>query len=168
LTTSARKTARSPRVRARPSRSDAAEVINGVRRLDRGLRLAAREVERVTGMSAAQLFVLEQLAAGPAASIGHLASRTLTDRSSVSVIVDRLVAARLVSRVQSSGDRRRAEVRITGAGRAVLERAPTPPAEMLVAALKRMSTADVRRLSVALRNLNQSLGFEEAPFLFED
>jgi DNA-binding MarR family transcriptional regulator len=155
-------------VRARPTRSDAAQVITGVRRLDRGLRLAAREVERVTGMSAAQLFVLEQLASEPAASIGHLASRTLTDRSSVSVIVDRLVALRLVSRVQSSGDRRRAEVRITRAGRAVLDRAPTPPAEMLVAALKRMSASDVRRLSVALRNLNLSLGFEEAPFLFEE
>jgi len=119
-------------------------------------------------MSAAGLFVLEQLVAMPAASIGHLAERTLTDRSSVSVIVDRLVAERLATRVQSSGDRRRAEVRITKAGRAVLERAPTPPGEMLLAALRRMSASDVRRLGGLLRTLNRKLGFEDAPMLFED
>ena len=119
-------------------------------------------------MSAAQLFVLEQLAAAPAVSIGHLASRTLTDRSSVSVIVDRLVAARLVTRVKSSGDRRRAEVRITRAGRTVLQHAPTPPAQMLVAALKRMSASDVRKLGAVLSTLNQVLGFQDAPMLFED
>jgi len=168
LTTAVRKTERTTRLRTRPSRLNAGDVINGVRRLDRGLRLAAREVERATGMSAAQLFVLEQLAEEPAASIGDLASRTLTDRSSVSVILDRLVASRLVTRVQSAGDRRRAEVRITKAGRAVLDRAPTPPGQMLVAALKRMSASDVRKLGMMLRNLNQLLGFVDAPLLFED
>ncbi|HMC55272.1 MAG TPA: MarR family transcriptional regulator [Gemmatimonadaceae bacterium] len=153
---------------SRPSRATTAEVVNGVRRLDRGLRLAAREVERATGMSAAGLFVLEQLVAEPDASIGDLAERTLTDRSSVSVIVDRLVAERLVTRVQSSGDRRRAEVRITKAGRRVLDRAPTAPAEMLVAALRRISASDVRKLGALLRTLNRKLGFEDAPLLFED
>ena len=159
---------RATRGAKRSSSSATTDVVNGVRRLDRGLRLAAREVERVTGMSAAQLFVLEQLALEPATSIGHLASRTHTDRSSVSVIVDRLVAAKLVTRIQSSGDRRRAEVRITGAGRAVLDRAPTPPGELLIAGLKRMTPADVRRLGALLRTFNRILGFEEAPMLFED
>lgn len=143
-------------------------MLNGVRRLDRGLRLAAREVERGTGMSAAQLFVLEQLAREPAASIGQLASRTLTDRSSVSVIVDRLVAARLVTRAKATGDRRRAEVRITRAGRDVLDRAPTPPGHLLLSALKRMPTSAVQDLGAALRLLNAELGFEEATLLFED
>jgi DNA-binding MarR family transcriptional regulator len=142
--------------------------LNGVRRLDRGLRLAARNVERTTGMSAAQLFVLEQLAREPAASIGQLAERTMTDRSSVSVIVDRLSAARLVSRVTSAGDRRRAEVRITAKGRSALERAPTPPTDLLIDALTRMSRLQVRKLADGLRTLNGQLGFEDAGMLFED
>jgi DNA-binding MarR family transcriptional regulator len=162
------KKSRTASSRPHTTRAETADVVNGVRRLDRGLRLAAREVERATGMSAAQLFVLQKLADQPAASIGHLASRTLTDRSSVSVIVDRLVAARLVTRVKASGDRRRAEVQITRAGRAVLERAPTPPGDLLVAALKRMSAVDVRSLGATLRKLNKVLGFEEAVMLFED
>ncbi|HJQ19399.1 MAG TPA: MarR family transcriptional regulator [Gemmatimonadaceae bacterium] len=154
--------------RARSSRSATDLVLNGVRRLDRGLRLAARDVERVTRMSAAQLFVLEQLADASAPSIGHLASRTMTDRSSVSVIVDRLASARYVSRVTSSSDRRRAEVRITKAGLKVLERAPTPPAQLLLAALRRLPAPMVKKLGEGLRQLNGELGFEEAGMLFED
>ena len=152
--------------KARPGAT--ALVVNGVRRLDRGLRLAAREVERVTGMSAAQLFVLEQLAREPASSIGDLAARTMTDRSSVSVIVDRLAAKRLVTRVTSEGDRRRFEVRITRAGRTVLERAPTPPTDLLIAALESMPVARTRRLGEVLAALNAKLGFEEAGMLFEE
>lgn len=157
---------------SRPARRNARAsnslVLNGVRRLDRGLRLAAREVERATGMSAAQLFVLAQLAVEPAASIGQLAGRTLTDRSSVSVIVDRLAAARLVSRAPSPNDRRRAEVRITRAGRAVLDRAPTPPGDLLIEALQRLPAGHVKRLGELLQALNAELGFEEAGMLFEE
>lgn len=152
----------------RSSRSAIELVLNGVRRLERGLRLAARDVERSTRMSSAQLFVLEQLSRKPAASIGELASRTMTDRSSVSVVVDRLAAAKLVSRVQSTGDRRRAEVRITKAGREVLQRAPLPPAHQLVSGLKRMRPAAVRQLGETLQQLNVELGFSDARMLFEE
>ena len=159
-----RRTRMSPRIR----RSDATQVLDGIRRLDRGLRLAAREVERATGLSAAQLFVLEHLARGPAASLSELAARTLTDRSSVSAVVDRLVSRRLVERVISAGDRRRAEVRITRAGRARLERAPRAPTDLLLAAVARLSSRDVHALAGLLRKLNAELGFEEAGFLFEN
>ena len=143
-------------------------ALDGVRRLNRGLRLAARGVERATGMSAAQLFVLEQLASAPAASIGDLAERTHTDRSSVSVVVERLVARRLVTRVASEGDRRRSEVRITRAGMQVLRRAPMAPTEMLIRALGMMTPQTKRSLGKALQELNERLGFAEAAMLFED
>src|ERR671938_1731164 len=81
------------RVRAaRPSRRDlAVRSLDAIRRLVRGLRLAARASEREAGLSAAQLFVLQQLAESPAESINELAARTLTHQSSVSVVVRRLV-----------------------------------------------------------------------------
>lgn len=121
------------------------EVLSGVRRLERGLRLAAREVERATGLSAAQLFMLEKLAEGPASSIADLSARTLTDRSSVSVVIDRLAAAGLVKRSPSSEDRRRSKTQITTRGRAILARA-----------------------SESMSALNKELGYTEAPMLFEE
>jgi DNA-binding MarR family transcriptional regulator len=146
-----------------------ADVVNQVRRLDRGLRLAAREVEAAVGASAAQLFVLEQLAALPAASIGELADRTMTDRSSVSTVVDRLVARGLAVRAPSPTDRRRSEVRVTAAGRALLARAPAAPTARLLDALASMSPTAVTQLATALTRLNDALGLSEAaPLLFGD
>src|SRR6266404_5174776 len=78
---------------------DARTVLDAIRRVVRLLRQSAREAEKRTGLSAAQLFVLQQLrAAGGAVTPGELAERTLTHQSSVSVVVKRLVEARLVSR----------------------------------------------------------------------
>jgi DNA-binding MarR family transcriptional regulator len=162
---------RGARGRTRPAAAVAAEilvVLNGIRRLDRGLRLAAREVQAATGLSAAQLFVLEHLTDSPAASLSDLAARTMTDRSSVSVVVDRLVAGRLASRVASREDRRRAEVRITAAGRAILDRAPPAPTDVLLTGLRGLSAASVRRLGTTLAELNAILGFREAHLLFSD
>ena len=162
--------------RQRPARAagkangngDTRVVLDGIRRLERGLRLAARQVEAKTGLSAAQLFVLEHLAEMDSASIADLAQRTFTDRSSVSVAVERLVSADLVTRKASEGDRRRSDVRITAEGRAVLRKAPKAPTDLLLAALGRLPTERVRVLGRSLLQLNRLLGFEDAPLLFSD
>lgn len=160
---SAKRTARG---KSRPGLK--AEVLSGVRRLERGLRLAAREAERATGLSAAQLFMLEKLAEGPATSIADLSARTLTDRSSVSVVVDRLAAAGLVKRSPSSEDRRRSETQITARGREILARAPLSPTSTLMRALARTPAGKVAQLASALSALNKELGYTEAPMLFEE
>ncbi|MEO5568487.1 MAG: MarR family transcriptional regulator [Gemmatimonadaceae bacterium] len=151
-----------------PLHSDISVVLQGVRQLDRGLRLAARTVERKTGLSAAQLFVLEQLSVREPLSLSELAERTLTDRSSVSAVVDRLEAAGFLNRRIAVDDRRRAEVRITARGRAILHRAPTPPTHLLLDALRRLPRESVEQLGHTLAELNAELGFAEATMLFED
>jgi DNA-binding MarR family transcriptional regulator len=150
------------------SARDIENVLQGVRRLDRGLRLAARAVERETGLSAAQLFALEQLDLQEPLSLNELAARTLTDRSSVSGVVDRLEAAGLVSRRQAANDRRRAEIRMTRRGEGVLKRAPTAPTQLLLDALRRLPSTSVRRLDQTLGELNSTLGFASPEMLFED
>ena len=151
---------------AHASQGDA--VLAGIRRLERGLRLAARAAERTTGLSAAQLFVLENLAEAESSSIADLAARTHTDRSSVSVVVDRLEAAGLVKRSLSPDDRRRTETQITRRGRAVLARASLSPTTALMRALDRLPEAKVRQLGAALALLDEELGYEKTAMLFED
>ncbi|HJQ52319.1 MAG TPA: MarR family transcriptional regulator [Gemmatimonadaceae bacterium] len=146
----------------------AADVLSGVRRLERGLRLAARAAERATGLTAAQLFVLEELAAAESSSLSDLASRTHTDRSSVSVVLDRLAAAGLVKRSPSSDDRRRTESQITRRGRAVLARAPLSPTKRLVRAVGRLPATKVHQLATALAALNDELGYTHEAMLFEE
>lgn len=158
---------------SRPPRDHAADVVtvlNGIRRLERGLRLAAHQVSAAARLSAAQLFILEQLADAPAESVNDLAARTLTDRSSVSALVDRLTALGLVERWPDADDRRRHRLRITAAGRARLAAAPAPPTARLIAALERLTPRELLGLARGLTRLNEVLGLatHPAPLLFDD
>lgn len=148
---------------------DVADAIDCVRQLVRGLRLAEQRTRAATGLSAAQLFLLGQLADGDAASLGDLATRTLTDRSSVAAVVERLEAAGLVDTARDAADRRRVLVRLTEPGRRTLADAPDAPTEILLRALERLSADEVRAVCTSLGRLNAEMGLTGAPgMLFED
>ena len=156
----------SARTRARAS----AASLDALRRIVRELRLANSGVEKVTGLSAAQLYVLQQVAAAPGASLSELAARTLTDRTSVAAVVDRLLARDLVERRRSTTDRRRVEILPTDAGRAVLSRAPHPPTRRLLTGLEALDDKQLRRLAISLTRLVHAMGLADEPavMLFED
>jgi DNA-binding MarR family transcriptional regulator len=149
---------------------DAAAVLEAVRRLVRFLRLAEADAQAATGLSAAQLFILRQLADQPASSLAELAERTLTDPSSVSSVVDRLVRRGLVRRHRPRSDARRVELRLTAIGGRVVRTAPATPQESIahgVSALPEGSRAEVVR---SLELLLQSIGADAMlpRMLFED
>jgi DNA-binding MarR family transcriptional regulator len=155
---------------ANTSRDDAQEALNAIRRVVRLLRLFDRRVESTTGLSAAQVFVLQQLSDGQSASINELAARTCTDQSSVSVVVEKLVRARLIRRQRSPRDGRRAEVSMTPRGSSLLRSAPPAAQQRLVAALNRMRPRSRKRLADGLGELIRNVGIDRAPadMFFED
>ncbi len=158
--------------RSDPSRDHAAVAtsIDAFRRILRALRLSAREVQSASGLTAAQLFVLSALADGVPLSLNELAERTMTDRSSVSAVVDRLGERGLLVRRQSQRDRRRAEVALTARGRAIVRRAPPAPTSLLIGGLEAMPALRLRQLSTALTTLIAEMGVADgaATMLFED
>jgi DNA-binding MarR family transcriptional regulator len=141
-----------------------------IRRLVRALRLHAQRTQSATGVGSAQLFVLQQLGADTQLSLNELAARTLTDRSSVADIVDRLLAHGLVDREVDPRDRRRAAVRITAAGRRMLAKAPEAPTTALISALRSLSARERTALARSLSRLNDALGVADEPatMLFVD
>jgi DNA-binding MarR family transcriptional regulator len=148
----------------------AATTLDALRRIVRALRLANGGVEKVTGLSAAQLFVLEQVAQTPGASLSELAARTLTDRTSVAAVVERLAARQLVERQRSQQDRRRVEIAPTEAGLAVLARAPHPPTRRILEGLESLDDGQLETLSASLAQLVRAMGIADEPalMLFED
>ena len=163
--------ARSSRGRVGSAQPDAVSAsVDAFRQILRALRLAAQDTLASTGMSAAQLFVLRALADGAEASMTDLAARTITDRSSVKVVVDRLIDAGLVTKGTSANDRRRAAVQITASGRAMLRGAPRPPTALLVDALKQLRSAELEHLARGLGALTRSMGIadERTEMLFEE
>lgn len=153
----------------RGNRSDSIRtVMDGLRRIVRDLRLSAREAERGAGISGAQLFVLQTLAESSAQSLNDLADRTLTDQSSVSVVVKRLVERKLITRKPSEEDGRRVELALTSAGRRLLARCPEPTQARLVAALKRLSPDELTSLTAGIRALEREMGISGAARMFFD
>ena len=141
-----------------------------IRRLVRTLRTTAAAVERETGLSTAQTFVLQLLRERPSESMNELAERTSTDQSSVSVVVSRLEAKGLVARHASTADARRTEVKITDRGIALMQRTPPTVQERLTHALSALPCASLHALSQELNNLIAQLGADEEPatLIFED
>jgi DNA-binding MarR family transcriptional regulator len=138
-------------------------VLDSIRRIVRGLRLSAREVERRFGVTGAQLFVLQQIAAAPVTSLNEIAERTLTHQSTVSVVARRLVARGLLNRASSSSDGRRIELSLTAEGRALARRAPDVAQARLVGALRTLSARDVRSLARMLEHLVREMGMADEP-----
>jgi DNA-binding MarR family transcriptional regulator len=110
-------------------------AMNALRSVVRALRVNTRSIELKMGMSLAQLFVLQQLADRPSDSLNDLAERTATHQSSVSVVVRRLVERGLVVRTPSAADKRRIEIDVTPAGRALLAEAPITIQQQLIEGL---------------------------------
>jgi DNA-binding MarR family transcriptional regulator len=144
-----------------------ARILDHLRRLVRVLRDASRAAERRLGVSGAQLFALKALAEQPSLSLNELARRTSTHQSTVSVVVKRLVAARLVSRLTAADDARRLELAATAKGRALLRKAPNAAQDQLIDGLLRLSAADRLRLAGTLHKLIAAMGVdEELPAMF--
>lgn len=164
-----------PRLAPRPSRATATrsrsrDVMNALRRIVRDLRLSARDAERAAGISGAQLFVLQALAEAPAASVNDLAERTLTDQSSVSVVVKRLVERGLVIRKSSRDDGRRVELGLTAAGRRLVARCPEPTQVRLLTAFRKMTAREMENLRRGVDALVREMGLDraEAPMFFAE
>src|SRR3954453_21707196 len=148
------------------------EVLDAIRRIVRALRESSRATERSVGIGAAQLFVLQRLAAAPGLSLNELAARTFTHQSSVSVVVSRLVERGLLTRTRGGEDGRRISIAATPAGRALLARAPAAAQERLLAGLALMGGRARRDLAgllgrlvdlMALPDRSPPMFFEAAP-----
>jgi DNA-binding MarR family transcriptional regulator len=156
--------------RSRSARADhVATCVVAIRGIVRVLRLAAQRTQQVSGITAAQAFVLQQLRDTTPLSLNELAARTLTDRTSVAEVVQRLQERHLVRRVPAPHDRRRAAITATPEGRAVLKRVPVTGAPLLIA-LESLQGSDLTRLARGLTCLSRALRADtgRTPFVFND
>jgi DNA-binding MarR family transcriptional regulator len=119
-------------------------TMNSLRRIVQALRGMGASAQRDYAVTAAQLFVLRQIAMHSGQSMTDLARRTFTRESSVSEVVGRLVTRDLVERRVATTDHRRVEVHLTPAGQRIVAEAPETVQERLAAGFHALPD-DVRR-----------------------
>jgi len=156
-----RKTVRQPEV---------SRALNALRRMVRGLRTAAETVERDLRISAAQLFVLSELAQVPDQSVKDLAALTMTTHSTVSEVVSQLIAKGFVTRTPDATDRRRSVLRLTRQGTNLLRRSPRAIQEELIDGFAALRPSERRGLAIGLEKWLAASGLGEvrSEMLFEE
>ncbi|HEV8409268.1 MAG TPA: MarR family transcriptional regulator [Gemmatimonadaceae bacterium] len=132
-------------------------ALDHIRTLVAALSHSARAVERGTGVTNAQLFLLQQLADAGSLSVNDLAVRARTQQSTVSIVVTRLVRAGLAAKKKSPDDARIAIISLTAKGRRLVKHAPAPPAAALLRAIEVLSDKDSRALATGMDALVRAL-----------
>lgn len=145
------------------------DALQAVRALVQSLSTSAASVEQKTGVTNAQLFLLQQIRSREKPTVNDLAALALTSQSTVSIVLSRLERHGLVVRKRSATDARSVVLQLTAAGRRLLERAPAPATSRVLRALRQLAPAELRALSRGLSALGRELGFSEGrpPMLFE-
>jgi DNA-binding MarR family transcriptional regulator len=144
-------------------------ALQAIRALVASLGSSARAVEQRTGVTNAQLLLLRHIGVADGLSVRDLAARVHIGESSVSIVVSRLVAAKLVAKRRSASDGRKAVLTLTARGQALMRNAPTPPTSQLIEAIAALNASQVQTLAAGLQALNSRLGVDadRAPLLFE-
>lgn len=138
-------------------------ALNAVRRMVRGLRSAAETIERELNVSAAQLFVLRELADSPDQSVKDLAAVTMTTHSTVSQVVSQLITKGMVSRTLDPSDGRRAVLRLTRQGAKLVKGAPRVVQADLIDGFATLSLAERRALASGLEKWLDASGMARVP-----
>ena len=152
-----------PKTAPRRPPGEAERAMTALRRLVRALRVSTASVQRRSGISGAQLFVLQALVERPGQSVQDLVARTLTTQSTVSEVVARLVARGLVARQAAADDRRRAVLRPTAAGRALVETSPAAVQTALIEGLRRLAPRTRTALAAGLERWLAAAGLDRVP-----
>lgn len=97
-----------------------------LRRILRATELNARELARATGLTVAQLVVLEIVAASGEVSPSRIAQEAGVGHATATSLIDKLERRGLVKRTRGSTDRRMVWVNVTDAGKRMLAEVPNP------------------------------------------
>jgi DNA-binding MarR family transcriptional regulator len=151
--------------------SESQKVLDAIRRIVRELRTFSKATEKEFGLSSAQIYVLQKLVeAKTPLSVNELAEATLTHQSSVSVVVSKLAARKLLERTADPQDSRSVRLAVTKQGEYLFGKSPISIQERITKSLSEMTPTQRKGLVEGLHALIQNAGMDddEAPMLMEE
>lgn len=102
------------------------EVLVSLRRIIRATDLHSRQLNKVVGLTAPQLLILQLLRQGEELTTGQVAKRVSLSQATVTTIVDRLEKRGFVRRERGETDKRKVYLYLTEQGDSILVDAPKP------------------------------------------
>lgn len=133
------------------------EVLKKFRIIYGSVRQHFHEVEKSCGVSGSQLWILHEIASKPGVGVSELAAQLSIHQSTCSLLVDKLVNRKLVSKERSTEDQRRVGLRLTEASKQVLKSAPGPAEGLLPSALSGLPEDVLHSLDTSLQEVISQL-----------
>jgi MarR family transcriptional regulator, organic hydroperoxide resistance regulator len=130
------------------------EFALSIKAIERELEHWMNEALRPLDITAAQADALVVIGSAQPVSLKDLGDLLIAEAGHPSRLVDRLVEARLVTRRQATGDRRRVELSLTASGRRLAKRVDAARAQVMDLGREALSGRD---LDPALRLLRELL-----------
>lgn len=137
------------------------EVLKQFRVLLRSIKRHYHWIEKECGMSGAQLWAMAEIADAPGIKVSDLARQLGIHLSTASNLLRRLEELGLVQRVRIGADHRVVQLKVTGKGAKILQRAPRPLVGVLQQALAELPLPRVDALHAELSEVVRLLQFKD-------
>lgn len=105
--------------------------------------------------------MLATIADTPNITVSQLSQAVSVHISTASNLVDKLARAGLVERLRGEDDRRVVQIRLTDAGKTIMERAPQPLKGLVVDALEKLPEDALSRLDLELDGLIEKMNLQD-------
>jgi DNA-binding MarR family transcriptional regulator len=150
--------------------SEDAIILNCIRSLVQALRLHSSASEKESGLSSAQLFVLDKLKSNWPLTMNELAALTFTHQSSVSVVVQKLLKKGLIKKSTNQNDLRSSVVALSAKGRSFMKNRSSCFHDQIMKAISELPDHDRLHFARIFRSLLLKSGFLSIhpPLLQED
>ncbi|MGE4285071.1 MAG: MarR family winged helix-turn-helix transcriptional regulator [Phycisphaerae bacterium] len=133
-------------------------ILRSLRKIIRAVDIHSRRLHKEYNITTPQLICLHSLMDGKPKTLSELAEDISLGMSTTTGIVDRLVARKMVNRVQSSHDRRKIALTITETGKEVARTAPTLLQEQFSEAFEELSELEQATLTLSLEQTVSMMG----------
>lgn len=150
----------------------AQEILRTIRQLVRRISIHSKHLLRDVGLTVPQVVCLRAIADleddPEGVMVAQISERVQLSPATVSRIVDRLVAAGLVTRERSASDRRRVSIALTALGVERLSALPTPLQDVFLARFEKLPVSERLALVAALRRVAELMSagdLDAAPIL---
>lgn len=144
------------------------QVLASLRRIIRATDIHSRRLNKDTGLTTPQLVVVRAIAAGDSLTASEIARAVSLSQATVTTLLNRLEDRGLITRQRSEEDRRRVNVQLTEAGRALVATAPEPLQEQFAARFAQLEAWEQHQLVASLERIANMMDAEDldaAPLL---
>jgi DNA-binding MarR family transcriptional regulator len=144
------------------------ELLVSLRKVIRAIDLYSKKLNKDSGLTSPQLFVLQQIAEHDGVMVKNIASSINLSSATVTNILDRLEVRELVVRERSTIDKRKVGLHLTALGIKALENAPKPLQEHFIDRFEKLDEWEQTQLVATMQRIATMMDAEDldaAPML---